>query len=221
MKIKICGITRPEEIEYLNEYAPDFAGFVFYGPSKRNVTIEQAVSLANRLSEDIRRVAVMVSPEPGDIIKIQETGVFDIIQVHRKLSDKVLECAKLPVWYAVNIEGDMEEAVKNAIGEIPEACRDKISGIVADAKDFGSGKTFNWHKSKRMLKAGTRSPADKYSFILAGGLNPENVSEGIRIFAPDVVDVSSGVEGTDGKDKVKISAFIQAVRSYERMDQDE
>ena len=89
--------------------------------------------------------------------------------------------------------------------------------IVADAPEFGSGKTFNWKsndikKSKRTLKAGTNSPPDRL-FCLAGGLNAENVVEGIRLFEPDIVDVSSGVECENGKDPRKIKDFIEKARS--------
>jgi phosphoribosylanthranilate isomerase len=97
--------------------------------------------------------------------------------------------------------------------QLPENLADKIKAVVVDGAQFGSGRTFDWNADwldgkKQELSAifGNRR------FILAGGLNPENVSEGIRIFHPDIVDVSSGVEGQFGKDKEKIEAFVHAVR---------
>lgn len=223
MKIKICGITRPAEADYLNENRVDYAGFVFYEKSKRNVTIEQAKEIFARLNPDIKKVAVMVSPDATLVKAVTEAG-FDILQIHKVLSTEVLETATLPVWYAVNIS-DIDEAVKKQefLDELPDNLNSKIKAIVVDAPQFGSGQTFNWRKSRRMLKAGAQSPPEANEpsidslfegreFILAGGLKPENVSEGISIFEPDVVDVSSGVEGSDGKDERLITAFVNAVR---------
>ncbi|SCY49348.1 phosphoribosylanthranilate isomerase [Lachnospiraceae bacterium XBB2008] len=222
MFIKICGITRPGEIEYLNEYKPDYAGFVIYEPSKRYVTPDQASDLASMLDPEIKRVAVLVSPDAELIKKVEESGFADILQIHRELTEEALRAATLPVWAAVNLSDltGYEEAIKR-IDELPGKLPEKITAIVADAPEFGSGKTFNWkscdiRKSKRTLKAGTNSPPARL-FCLAGGLNAANVAEGIRIFEPDIVDVSSGVEGEQGKDPVKIRDFIQTVRKEENI----
>ena len=216
MKIKICGLTRPDEAQIINDYEVDYAGFVFYGPSKRNVTSTQAKEIMERLSKDVKKVAVMVSPDVSDIEEIQRLP-FDVLQIHKELKPEVIEAAKLPIWYAANISD--EEAAKKKqsfIDELPTHLSEKIEAILMDAPDFGSGKTFNWHKSRRLLKAGAQSPPDKKDrrLILAGGLNPDNVAEGIRIFSPDIVDVSSGVEGSNGKDREKIDRFVNAVRCY-------
>lgn len=212
MEIKICGLTRPEEANFINENRVEYAGFVFYEPSKRNLSYEQAKSIMAELEPNVKKVAVMVAPDADMIEEIQKLP-FDILQIHKKLSEDVLRTAKLPVWYAINISDEEEaEKKKQFIEELPEELAVKIEAIVADAPDFGSGKTFNWHKSRRMLKAGAQSPPDSKKFILAGGLNPDNVAEGIELFKPDIVDVSSGVEGIQGKDKDKIEAFVKAAR---------
>ena len=220
LEIKICGITRPEEIEYLNELKPDYAGFVIYAPSKRYVTPNQASELASKLDPDIKRVAVLVSPDADFISEVEEAGFADILQIHREFMEDALKAATLPVWAAVNLS-DMSayEETMNHIDELPEDLSGKITAIVADAPEFGSGKTFNWKsndikKNKRTLKAGTNSPPEML-FCLAGGLNADNVSEGIKLFEPDIVDVSSGVEGEHGKDKEKIRMFIQKARAAE------
>lgn len=223
MKIKICGITRPQEAEYLNKNKVDYAGFVFYEKSKRNVTIEQAKEIFTKLDENIKKVAVMVSPDAELVRSVTEAG-FDILQIHKALSIEVLEAATLPVWYAVNIS-DIDEAARKQefLDQLPEQLSSRIKAIVVDAPQFGSGQTFNWRKSRRMLKAGAQSPPEGEAgsieglfrardFVLAGGLRPDNVKEGIEIFEPDVVDVSSGVEGSEGKDERLITAFVNAVR---------
>lgn len=216
MKIKICGITRLNETEYLNEAKVDYAGFVFFEKSKRNVSAQQAKELIANLSPEIKKVAVMVSPDQQMIESLKPIG-FDYYQIHKELKKEVLEMVDKPVWYAVNIDNDEELAAKESfINSLDKELSSKIEAVVVDAPNFGSGQTFNWRKSKRLKKAGSQSPPqtilDRFTFVLAGGLNASNVAEGIAIFNPDVVDVSSGVEGADGKDKALIDAFVKAVR---------
>ena len=216
MKIKICGLTRCEETDYLNEAKVDYAGFVFYEKSKRNVDLKQAEEIMKQLDTGIKRVAVTVSPDSNLIERIQNSG-FDIIQVHKELGESELDIINIPVWYAVNISNDdeLEDKIR-MLDSFNEINRNKIKGIVVDAPDFGSGRPFNWKKSKRLMKAGAQSPPDIISsrdFILAGGLNAANVAEGIKIFNPDVVDVSSSVEGNNGKDRDRIIEFVNAVRN--------
>lgn len=201
MKIKICGLTKADEAEYLNENNIEYAGFVFFEKSKRNIALSQALEIMDKLTDDIKRVAVMVSPKLEFIRQLNELP-FDIYQIHGELTDEVLKACKRDVWRAMNIENSVE--ITAFLSSLPKECERHIRGIVFDAPDFGSGKPFNWEGAARI--------ESKLDIILAGGLNAENVREGIRIFAPDVVDVSSSVEGIDGKDRDKIKAFADAVR---------
>ncbi len=216
MKVKICGITLPQEAEYLNESGADYAGFVFFEKSKRNIKIPQAKEIFRILNSDIKKVAVMVSPDETMAETLQNAG-FDILQVHGILTPKVLEIAEIPLWYAVNITdaGSLEEKLKELL-KLPDKLQQKIRGIVFDGAEYGSGKTFAWDDRKRW-RSGFLQGRD---FILAGGLNAGNVLDGIRIFSPDVVDVSSGVEDISAvqtqKSREKINEFIRKVRSYEQ-----
>jgi phosphoribosylanthranilate isomerase len=218
MKVKICGLTRPGEAAYLNEAGADYAGFVFFEKSKRNVTISQAKGIMEALKPTIQPVAVTVSPEVALVRQIEQAG-FAVLQIHGELSREVLEAAKLPVWYAVNIAREEELAKRtDFLKSLPQHLSDKIEAIVVDGAEYGSGKTFDWTKSKRLKKAGAQSPPELFSkrrFVLAGGLHPGNVQEGIRLFAPDIVDVSSGVEGASGKERDLILEFIRKAREYE------
>jgi phosphoribosylanthranilate isomerase len=218
MRVKICGLTKPEEASYLNEACADYAGFVFFEKSKRNVSIPQAQAIIAQLDEHIRPVAVTVSPDVAQVKKLTQAG-FSILQIHGELTREVLEAAELPVWYAVNIAKEEELAARTAfLQNLPQHLSGKIEAIVVDGAEYGSGKTFDWQKSKRLKKAGAQSPPDLFShrlFVLAGGLHPKNVQEGIALFEPDVVDVSSGVEGTMGKDRKLILDFIRKARGYE------
>ena len=147
---------------------------------------------------------------------------FDILQVHGNLTEEVLAVTEIPVWQAVNLTD------ANIFEELVREYRDlsideKITALLMDAKEFGSGKTFGWDsyerdEGKEMLRQ-LRQILEKeqIQFVLAGGLTPDNVSRGIDIFLPDVVDVSSGVEkepgqGT-GKDREKIQKFVRNMHS--------
>ena len=212
MEIKICGLRTPEEAEFLNEAGVDYAGFVFYEKSKRNIDLKTAREIMAVLDGKIRRVAVSVSPDAETVERLCGGG-FDILQIHGELKREALEVATLPVWYAVNIADEREAEEKwKAIERLPQALRKRIGALVMDAPQFGSGRTFSWKKSRRLLKAGTQSPPDM-RLVLAGGLSSENVAEGIRLFEPDVVDVSSSVENGAGKDRELILAFTKAVRN--------
>lgn len=213
VKVKICGLTRPEEAAYLNEAGADYGGFVFFGPSKRNVTMEQAGKIKKLLDPRIRSVAVTVSPDTLLAEKIEKAG-FDILQVHKDLTAEVLAAVNIPVWYAVNLTDPAEFQERTGFLErLPGELSQKIAGILVDAGDFGSGRTFDWNSTTEQMK--NQNILKDRSFILAGGLNPSNVNEGIRIFAPDVVDVSSGVEGNKGKDKSLVLDFIERVKKDE------
>lgn len=199
MKIKICGITRLEETEYLNRNHVDFAGFVMFFPkSKRNITPEQAATLLPALNRQIKKVAVTVSPSLEEVLQIEELG-FDYIQIHGTLSDEVLNGSSIPVLKAFNVS-DMEQYAYY------HTCS-RIVGYVFDALEPGSGKTFDW-------KLVNDIPRDEKMLLLAGGLHAGNVAQAISAIQPDGVDVSSGVEYDDhpGKDPYKVDAFVTAVR---------
>ena len=106
-KIKICGITKKEEIEMLNRAKVDYAGFVFYEKSKRNIDPEKAAELAKGLDKGIRKVAVTVSVDEAIAKKAADLG-FDILQIHGELKEEVLRNSKIPIWRAVNIN-DIDE----------------------------------------------------------------------------------------------------------------
>ena len=198
-KIKICCLTDPKEAVYLNKHQVDYAGFVLFFPkSKRNLTIEQAKEIMRALDTTIQKVAVVVSPTLEQVLEIERAN-FDIIQIHGTLQDDVLEAVSIPIFKAFNIT-DM------AHFPTYQKC-EKIKGYVFDAQEPGSGKTFDWKLVETI-------PRDHKLLLLAGGLNPDNVSQAISVLQPDGVDVSSGVEFSDkqGKDAVKIEQFVTAVR---------
>lgn len=204
MVIKVCGLTKPGEAEYLNRNHVDFAGIVlFYPKSRRNNTIRNAKEIIKNLDSSIQKVAVVVSPLPEQIREIEQAG-FDYVQVHGELSKEVLEEISLPVLRAFNVK-DMN------LYESYHSCK-KVAGYVFDALEPGSGKTFDWNLVKTL-------PKDEKLLFLAGGLHAGNVAEAIRAIQPDGVDVSSGVEREDGqgKDLAKIELFVNAVRNVKKI----
>lgn len=226
IQIKICGITRKEEAVWLNEAGVDYAGFVFFEKSKRNVSIAQAKQIAEKLNSNIRKIAVTVSPDILLVEQLQEAG-FDVLQVHGELREEVQKQCRIPIWRALNLKG------VTALGSLQEELRrwrctalemGKIQAVLVDAGDYGSGKTFGWENDdaefsewkQEIQKIKQDLKNENILFVLAGGLSAGNVADGIRIFAPDVVDVSSGVEADtevfSGKSKEKLEVFVQAVR---------
>lgn len=216
MLVKICGLTRSCEVNYLSENRADFAGVVlFYEKSKRNVSIETATEIINEIhvsnrdtAHKIKSVAVTVKPAPSQIIKIKEAG-FDFIQIHGKVTDEIIENCPLPILKAFNVDdlNDYEHYLN----------MNNIKGFVFDAGSPGSGKVFDWNMLNNLKR-----DKDKL-FILAGGLSDKNVREAIRFVAPDCVDVSSGVEYNEaflheknlitGKDPYKVKTFIENAKN--------
>lgn len=202
VKIKICGITSPEESKYLINNQVDYMGIVlFYPKSKRNKSISEAREILKSLSlQVIKKVAVTVSPTIQQVREIEALG-FDYIQIHGTLSKETFEEIQIPILRAFN-GNDLN------LYEVYHNCP-KIHGYVFDAAIPGGGKTFDWSILSQF-------PRDDKLFILAGGLNADNVAEAIEKVRPDVVDVSSGVEGTKGKDALKIKEFVENVKKAEQ-----
>lgn len=200
IQIKICGLTKEIEAEYLNEANVDYAGFIqFFPKSRRNISLEKAVSIKRELMPSVKSVAVTVSPSPEQIRQIADAG-FDYIQIHGHLDVETLSLISIPVIKAFNVH-DLASL----------SCYDKspqIAGFVFDAAAPGSGMTFDWSLVPQL-------PASSRFALLAGGLNPENVVSAIRATGAKGVDTSSGVENDlqNGKSREKIIQFVNAVRT--------
>ena len=227
-KVKICGIQTPVEAEYLNCNEVDYAGIVLYEKSKRYVPINKTKGIVEKLNQNIIKVAVTVSPEEKMMHKVLRAG-FDVLQIHGDYDRKILEHKpdELKLWRAVNIR--KPEELESFNWEEAKA----FDAILLDAENYGSGQTFGWDSEdagrqikqtmtqaestksqiEMLQKFRERLKAHGILFVLAGGLRADNVREGIRIFEPDIVDVSSGVENEHGKDEEKIRIFIKKTKS--------
>ena len=207
-RVKICGLTRPEDVERAILAGADYLGFIVETPSKRRLGIAEAARLAGPAKGIVPRVAVTVNASDAQIAQIMTEMDPDFIQFHgdetpARLTD-IAEKHRVKTIKAVPIAGP--DDVRRA-GTFRGAC----DLILYDAKPpagaprGGHGLAFDW-----MLLA--YSPLPKV-FALAGGLNPDNAPEAIKRTKAPILDVSSGVEHAPGlKDPAKIKAFMKAAR---------
>ncbi len=198
-KVKICGITDEKEVLYVNEAKPDYMGMVLFFPkSKRNIPVEKAKTLMEKLDENITPVAVVVKPGKEEVSAIENAG-FGAIQIHGDVDDELLNDITIPVIKAFNVSdlSGFERYQKS----------DKVIGYIFDAELPGSGKNFDW-------KVLDKIPRDNKLALLAGGLTPENVAVALSATDLDGADTSSGVENENGigKSREKILEFVQKVR---------
>ena len=135
-KVKICGLKNQTDIKCINTLSPDFAGFVmFFEKSHRNISVQTAQELLALLDKNIKSVAVTVSPTEEQLEQIHTLG-FDYVQIHGKISEKLLSECKTPVIRAINVSGI------ESIGDIENL--DNVKGILFDSAVPGSGKSFVW-----------------------------------------------------------------------------
>lgn len=200
-KVKICGLFRPEDIEYVNEAMPDYIGFIIGFPkSHRNISRETLVQLTEQLHSDIKAVGVFVNAPMETIIELSE--YLQVIQLHGAEDDCYIEKLKraLPekeIWKAFKIASE---------NDLQMAFQSKADRIVLD-NGYGTGETFDWD----LLKA--HACNTNRAFIFAGGIGIENVREVVDVFAPEIIDISSGVEENKVKNKAKIQAIIKEIRA--------
>ncbi len=184
--VKICGITSLEDADLSLRGGATALGFNFYPPSPRYIEPDSAAAIVRSLSASFLKVAVVVHGQGEFPSRL--TPLFDVVQVHRVADERDLAGYSLPVWVAVS---------PKRLGEFPDY------EVVVDPS-WGRGRRADW----RSLASAGRS------FILAGGLTPENVQEAIELTRPRGVDVCSGVESVPGrKDPRLLKAFLNAVTS--------
>ena len=198
-KLKMCGLSRIEDIQAANAIKPDYIGFVFAEISKRRVSALEASKLKSKLDPEIKAVGVFLDDKLDFVASMLNLGIVDLVQLHgsedEAYIEKVREITNKPIIKAFIIRSkeDVERAEKSTADYI----------LLDGGK--GEGKVFDWS----LLKA------IKRPFFLAGGLNPDNAADAVKALKPYAVDVSTGIE-TDGvKDREKMAAFANAVRKAE------
>lgn len=200
-KIKLCGLSRPCDIEAANKRKPDYIGFVFASKSKRYVTYEKAMELKSLLLPEIQAVGVFVNERPQDVAELLKNSIIDIAQLHGDENEDYIAQLRLltdkPIIKAFRIE---------TANDAKTAEQSTADYILLDS-GAGTGTIFDWSLVKSISRP----------YFLAGGLGVDNVADAVKALHPFAVDVSSGIE-TDGvKDKTKMAAFVAAVRKEDRL----
>ena len=195
-KIKLCGLTRPCDIECVNELLPEYIGFVFAPKSRRYISPEKAEVLREHLDDRITPVGVFVDEKIEVIADLIKRKIIDIVQLHGNESEQYIEDLQrvidCPVIKAFRIESE---------ADIVSANNSSADYVLLDSGG-GTGKVFDHSLLKDIARP----------YFLAGGLTPENVETAVKQLKSFAVDVSSSLE-TDGfKDKIKMTAFVNAVR---------
>ena len=196
-KIKICGLRRPVDVEMVNRYHPDYAGFIQVPGRMRNVPEDVLAVILPRLDKTIKSVGVFVNEERDVLAGKIEKFDFDLIQLHGQESEEYISWLKKrfdkPVIKAVSVKTSEDIlSWKNSIADY----------LLLDNGGGGTGQSFDWKEIVDM----------EHPFFMAGGINSDNVVDALK-HNPFCIDASGGVE-TDGfKDENKIKILIEKVRN--------
>ncbi len=207
-RIKICGLTRREDLEYAAFLGVDAVGLVFQAQSPRRLDPEAAAALLRRRPAFLSVVALFMDAGRDRVQAVLDRVAVDFLQFHGTEAPDFCASFGLPYVKAVPM-GSVADAVSYA-----RAYRDTASAFVVDSnragETGGTGKTFDWN---------ALAHAGELPLILAGGLTPDNVAEGVRRLRPLAVDVASGVESAKSaksaggvKDHRLMREFVAAVR---------
>jgi len=199
-RVKICGITRPEDALVAVDLGVDALGLVFYAPSPRNVTIATAADVARQIPAFVSVVGLFVNAEPSFVEEVIANVGLSLLQFHGDETPEDCERFGLPYIKAIRVKADTN---------LVQYARDFTSAkallldTYTEGVAGGTGQMFDWN----LIPSALPKPV-----ILAGGLQANNVAQAIRQVKPYAVDVSGGVEATKGiKDAQKIAAFMQQV----------
>lgn len=198
-RIKICGITRPDDAVEAQKLGVDALGLNFFQQSSRYISAERAKEITGEVSALTALVGLFVNPEPAQVESVLEKVPLNLLQFHGDEDDKFCNQFQLPWIKALRVRDF--QSIGTQVESYPHARGILLDSYVA-GEPGGTGKIFDW----------SSIPAMKSPYVLAGGLTPENVREAIVCARPYAVDVSSGVESAPGiKDADRMRAFVEAV----------
>lgn len=194
-KIKICGIKRECDIDYINEALPDYIGFVF-AKSKRQVSHEVAARLCAKLDKSITPIGVFVNAPIEEILSLYNEGIIHMAQLHGQENSTYIKELRsqtdCPLIKALKIDKDFDRSILSTLD---------VDYFLFDNGAGGTGKTFDW----------SLMPKTEKPFFLAGGLNAQNIDAAIA-YNPFALDLSSGVEVNGFKDREKILEIVSKIR---------
>ena len=227
-KIKICGLSRDEDISFVNEAKPDYCGFIIHFPkSHRNVTPDRARELIRGLDRSICPVGVFVNEPMETILSLTEDGTLGAVQLHGQESTEYVEELKEKLRQQEAAASADQREVDAPAGQKISGCEggrgrtvtliqafkilsaEDVKRAGESAADYilldrgtGTGLTFDWNLVQEMDRP----------YFLAGGLGADNLEEAIRRMHPFAVDLSSAVETDKVKDREKINRVVELVR---------
>lgn len=196
-RVKICGITRIEDLRAVCDAGADAVGFVFYDKSPRRVSIEAAAALVRAVPPFVQTVGLFVNAEPAQVESVLAAAPLDLLQFHGDETPQACARYGRPWIKAIRVtpETDLLECAADF-----EAARGLLLDAFVPGVPGGTGERFDWS----LIPAGLPLPV-----VLSGGLDPDNVAEAVRRVRPWAVDVSSGVEASKGiKDAHKVARFV-------------
>jgi phosphoribosylanthranilate isomerase len=200
VRVKICGITRVEDALVAVENGADAIGLVFYEPSPRAVSVEQAIKIVSQIPAFISIVGLFVNAEERFVRDVISNVALDLLQFHGDEAPEECSSYGLPFMKAIRVKSDtnLVQYAKDY-----SASRALLLDTYTEGVAGGTGHTFDWG----LIPSDLNKPV-----VLAGGLTAENVGSAIQQVKPYAVDVSGGVELSKGiKDAAKIAAFMQQV----------
>jgi len=204
-RVKICGFTQVQDAVAAANLGVDAIGLVFYPPSPRNVSIEQAIEIINALPAFVTVVALFVDEQEAQIREVLSKVAIDCLQFHGDEPVEACELYNKPYMKAIRVKPELDimaiaRQYQNAAALLLDAYHPGIKG--------GSGSQFDWN----LIPENCPLPV-----VLAGGLQVDNAKQAVESVKPYALDVSSGVESSKGiKDVVKMTAFIQAINEGDR-----
>lgn len=199
VQIKICGLTNRDDAAAAMDFRVDYLGFVLYPKSPRGITAAKLVEIVDSLPSGFRAIGVFVNTPCEEIEVIAGDAALYAVQLHGDEAPADYMGIRIPIWRAVQLrEGRWQ----------PDPAPWSAARYVVDAtvkgKYGGTGVTADWAQAAVLAR--------QHPVVLAGGLNPDNVSAAIKAVSPLVVDVVSGIESAPGrKDLKKLRAFVDAV----------
>ena len=202
-KIKICGLTREEDIRYVNECLPDYIGFVF-AESRRQVDRKQADRMREKLDGRICPVGVFVNESADIVAELLNEEIIDIAQLHGDEGEDYIGLLKEKMKRGRIIQAVRVRQREDILEKLQSSADYLLFDTYAGQAYGGTGKTFRWELTQGVER----------EFFLAGGIDSTNIEQAIRVAAPYALDLSSAVETDGKKDREKILEIVSKVRTY-------